>query len=117
MDREESKKQLEKEFHWFLDNLPLLAQKYGGLFVVVKNMKVIGAYDAFTEAIHNTLKTEEIGTFLVRKCSIDPADYTNIINSEDWHEVKIPPMTRAEAEESFAVEPNMTIDALETKFD
>ena len=81
MDREESKKQLEKEFHWFLDSLPLLAQKYDGLFVVVKNMKVIGAYDAFTEAIHNTLKTEEIGTFIIQKCSINPADYINIVQT------------------------------------
>ena len=81
MDREDSKKQLEKEFHWFLDNMPTLAQKHDGMFLVIKNLKVIGIYDTFTSALHNTLKTEEIGTFIVQKCSINPADYINIVHS------------------------------------
>ena len=81
MDKEKTKKQLEKEFNWFLDNQGVLVQKYKDKVVVIKNFSVKGAYDSFNAAINETVKTEELGTFIVQKCSIDPADYVSIVHS------------------------------------
>ena len=83
MEREKQKAQLEKEFDWFIDNLTTLAQKYKGKFVAIKNFKVIGAYGTFVEAIRETVKKEELGTFIVQKCSINPGDNVVIIHSPE----------------------------------
>ena len=81
MNREESKKQLKKEFDWFLDNQTNLIQKYDGKVLVIKGFKVIGTYDDHLKAINETLKTEELGTFIIQKCSVDPSSYVCVVNS------------------------------------
>ena len=56
------------DFNFFLDNMGELYRKYGHKFVVVKNRSILGAYDNFITAYEFTLKTEEIGTFLIQEC-------------------------------------------------
>ena len=82
MTREQSKRELEKEFKWFLENQTCLLQKYKDKFVSVKGFKVIGAYESYIDAINETIKTEELSTFIIQKCSVDPSDYVNIVHSE-----------------------------------
>jgi len=83
MDKRKSKTQLDREFDWFIDNQTQLIPHYNGKFVVVKNFKVIGSYSTFDAAIKETIKKEELGTFIVQKCSVNPADNVVIIHSPE----------------------------------
>jgi len=59
---------LEKEFKYYLKNQDELVKKYEGKFIVLKDEKVIGAYSSHLEAYNETVKTEELGTFLIQHC-------------------------------------------------
>ncbi len=67
---------LEKEFNYFLDNQDMLVEKYNGKFIVIKDCHVLGAYQSDMEAIMETKKMYELGTFLVRYCSPGDSSYT-----------------------------------------
>jgi hypothetical protein len=72
---------LEKEFKYYLDHQDELVEKYNGKFVVIKDLKVIGAYDVELDAIRETAKHYELGTFLVQKCEPGKAGYTQTFHS------------------------------------
>ena len=74
-------KSLEKEFKYYLDNQDELVKKYNGKVIVIKNCTVIGEYDSNLEAIQETSKEEELGTFLVQKCEPGKDSYTQIFHS------------------------------------
>jgi hypothetical protein len=59
---------LDKEFEYYLDNQKELVKKYNNKFIVIKNNAVIGSYDSEGEAYIETLKKEELGTFLIQHC-------------------------------------------------
>ena len=52
-----------------------------GRFVVIKNQKVLGVYDSDLEAVEETSKTEEMGTFLVQKCVAGDEGLTQTFHS------------------------------------
>ena len=58
----------DKDFDFFLQNVEDLYKKYGHKYLVIKNKQILNAYDAFDEALSNTLKTETLGTFLIQEC-------------------------------------------------
>jgi len=58
-----------------------VVEKYNGKFIVIKNLSVIGAFDDFNQAIDETLKDHEKGTFIVQKCSSGEEDYTLTFHS------------------------------------
>ena len=72
---------LEKEFKYYLDNQDELVKKYEGKFVVIKDCKVIGEYDDELQAIEETQKEHELGTFLVQKCEPGSESYTQTFHS------------------------------------
>jgi len=72
---------LKKEFKYYLDHQAELVEKYRGKFIVIKNSQVIGAYDTETQAIRDTQKTQELGTFLVQKCEEGNESYTQTFHS------------------------------------
>ena len=72
---------LEKEFRYYLDHQDELVARYKGKYVVIKNGEVIGDYDDETEAIRETSKTYELGTFLVQKCEPGSESYTQVFHS------------------------------------
>ena len=72
---------LEKEFKYYLDNQAELLTQYEGLFVVIKDEKVIGAYNSEIEALTFTEKEHEIGSFLIQKCTPGNEDYTASFHS------------------------------------
>lgn len=74
-------KPLEKEFRWFIAHQDDLLKKYNGRIVVIKDEKVLGDFDSEIEAVKETSKTEELGTFLVQKCSQGTDDYTQKFHS------------------------------------
>jgi len=56
------------DFYYFLENMESLYRKHGNKFVAVKNKNILGVYDNFNNAFESTIKTEEIGTFLIQEC-------------------------------------------------
>jgi hypothetical protein len=62
------------DYGYFIDNLAALYQQYGHRFLVIKNEKVIGAYNSFDDAFTETVKTEALGTFLIQECVSDPKE-------------------------------------------
>ena len=59
---------LEKEFEFYKKNQATLVSKYNGKTLVIKDCKVIGVFDSEFEAVTQSAKEHELGTFLVQKC-------------------------------------------------
>jgi len=75
------REKLEKEFKYYLEHQDELVKKYNGKFIVIKDLKVIGAYDSELEAIEKTSEKHELGTFLVQKCEPGSGGYTQTYHS------------------------------------
>lgn len=73
--------ELEKEFKYYIKNQDELVKKYKGKFIVIKEEKVLGAYNSEIEAVEKTSKVEELGTFLVQKCESGENSYTQSFHS------------------------------------
>ncbi len=74
-------KPLEKEFNYYLQHKEELIEKYNGKFIVIKNNAVIGQYESELEAVEETSKQHELGTFLVQKCEPGSESYTYTFHS------------------------------------
>jgi hypothetical protein len=59
---------LKTETKYYIYNRKELLKKYSNKFVVIKGKKIIGSYDSHEEARRETLKQEELGTFLIEHC-------------------------------------------------
>lgn len=73
--------ELEKDFKYYIDHQDELVERYRDRFVVVKNQTVIAAYDDELEAIEETQKEHELGTFLVQLCAPGVENYTQTYHS------------------------------------
>lgn len=73
---------LEKEFDFYLKNQEQLVKEYEGKFIVIKNQSVIGSYSSHHEAYDETIKTEELGTFLIQHCLPGSDSYTQTFHSQ-----------------------------------
>jgi hypothetical protein len=58
----------DQDFDFFLQNMEQLYQTHGHKFIAIKNLNILGVYDTFDDALENTIKTEEPGTFLIQEC-------------------------------------------------
>jgi hypothetical protein len=72
---------LEKDFQFYLDNQAELVEKYNGKYIVIKDCRVIGAFDSEIKAVEETSKEHELGTFLVQKCEPGSESYTQTYHS------------------------------------
>lgn len=72
---------LQSEFEYFKAHQDELVELYEGRFVVIKGESVIAAYDSFADAVHQTAKTHEPGTFLIQRCEAGPEAYTQVFHS------------------------------------
>ena len=70
--------ELEKEFQYYKDHQDELVEKYNGKVIVIKDCKVIGTFESEIEAVVETIKEHELGTFLVQKCEPGNENYTYI---------------------------------------
>ena len=70
-----------KDYSWFLENYPQLSNKYKDKYIAVKNMHILGSYSSYAEAVHETAKTEPLGSFIVQLCNGKESAYTNFISS------------------------------------
>ncbi len=72
---------LEREFRYYLLHQPELVQHYAGKVVVIKNQSIIGAFDNEADAVHETAKSHELGTFLIQRCENGSDAYTQTFHS------------------------------------
>lgn len=73
-----------EDFKWYIDHLDELFKEYGPKFIAIKQQKVLGSYSSYAEAVKETQKTEELGTFIVQQCGPDESAYTVYISSFDF---------------------------------
>jgi len=72
---------LEKEFEFYLRNQEKLVEEYEGKILVIKDCSVIGVYDSEQEALAETTKHHELGTFLIQKCELGKDSVTQTFHS------------------------------------
>ena len=58
----------DQDYDYFLQNMENLYKTYGRKFIAIKDRHILGVYEAFNDALENTLKTEKAGTFLIQEC-------------------------------------------------
>ena len=68
---EETKKMCDENYSYFKKDFKNLYDKYANKFIVIKDQNVIGVFDTFDKAYEETIKTEELGTFLIQLCCND----------------------------------------------
>jgi len=72
---------LDQEFLYYKEHQRELVTKYRGKYLVVKDQKVIDCYESEIEAVIETSKVYDLGTFLVQKCEPGQGNYTAIFHS------------------------------------
>ena len=72
---------LKKEFDFYLKNQNDLVKKYNNRYLVIVGQEVVGAYDSFEEALEESIKAQELGTFLIQKCTSGVSAYTQTFHS------------------------------------
>ncbi len=72
---------LKKEFDFYLKNQNDLVKKYNNRYLVIVGQEVVGAYDSFEEALEESIKAHELGTFLIQKCTSGVSAYTQTFHS------------------------------------
>ncbi len=56
------------EYKYYLAHQAELVEQYDGKIIVIKDGTVLGAYDSYEDALAETTKDHELGTFLLQKC-------------------------------------------------
>lgn len=72
---------LSKEFDYYKKNQEDFVAKYNGKFLVIKNMEVVGVYDAEMDAYTDAKNKYELGTFLIQECIHGNEGYTQVFHS------------------------------------
>ena len=72
---------LEKEFAFYLSHQDEMVERYDGKVIVIKDDKVLGAYESELAAITATRAYHELGTFLVQRVSEGDEAYTATFHS------------------------------------
>jgi hypothetical protein len=72
---------LKREFDHYLSHQDEMVRQYNGKYVVIKSCEVLGAYEDRATAIRETLKSHELGSFLVQKVEPGSDAYTQTFHS------------------------------------
>lgn len=72
---------LKKDFAYYLEHQDELVSQHKGKFIVIKNCQVIGVYDSEMEAITETSKHHDLGSFLVQECEPGSSSYMHMYHS------------------------------------
>ncbi len=73
---------LDNEFKYYIKHQAELVKKYNGKFIVLKDEKIIGVYNSHSEAYNETVKKEELGTFLIQHCLPGKESYSQTFHSQ-----------------------------------
>ena len=69
----------DRDYKWFLENYNRLYDQYGETYLAIKDESVLGTYPSYSDAVHKTEKTENLGSFIVQYCNGDKSAYTAYI--------------------------------------
>ena len=72
---------LKKELDYYIKHQDELVKQYNGKFIVIKDCKIIGAYNTALEAVETTKQAHRLGTFIVQKCEPGRESYTQTFHS------------------------------------
>ncbi len=72
---------LKTEFGYYLAHQDEMVKDYEGKVVVIKDRRVIGAYEDELTAVTETQKTHQLGTFLVQRVSRGDSAYSQTFHS------------------------------------
>ena len=67
---------LDAEFQYYLDNQDEIVKSYNGKVVVIRDNRVVDAYDSRKEAYFESIKKYGKGTFLLQLCTPGKEAYT-----------------------------------------
>lgn len=63
-----AKKMCDMNYSFFKKNIDKLCENYYGKYISLKDASLLGCFDSFDQAYNETIKTEELGTFLIVQC-------------------------------------------------
>ena len=72
--------QREKDFRWFIENLPVFYQMFGECYIAIKDREILGRYKSYQEGVVETSKKYPLGTFIVQYCGSNESAYRAFIN-------------------------------------
>ena len=72
---------LKTEFKYFLDNQSELVKKFNNRVLVIIGEKVVDDYDDYDNAVFQSLKKYEPGSFLVQECTEGEDAYTQTFHT------------------------------------
>ena len=73
--------QLQNEFDYYLAHQEELVEQFDGKVIVLKDGKVLGAYEDEMEAVAETQKSHKLGTFLLQRVSRGDTAYSQTFHS------------------------------------
>ena len=73
---------LKQEFQYYLDHQVELVNIYLNKFLVIKDQKVVEAYDTKQEAYDEATSKFELGTFLIQHCLPGSISHTQTFHSQ-----------------------------------
>lgn len=65
----------DSDYQWFLENYSELYDEFGASFLAIKNKNILGVYSTYADGVRETLRSEEIGTFIVQECNGNSSAY------------------------------------------
>lgn len=75
------KNTLEKELKFYVKHQNEFLKSYLGKFLLIKDEKLIGAFDTSSDAYDAGKSKFELGTFLIQKCEPGNESYTQVYHS------------------------------------
>ena len=67
---------LDTELKYYIDNQDEIVKSHNGKVVVIKDNKVVGAYDSREQAYFESIEKYKLGTFLLQLCTPGDEAYT-----------------------------------------
>lgn len=68
-----------KDFNFFIKNYDQFFQKYGHVFLAIRNEKVLGTYSSVSQAITNLFDKYKPGQYIIQECTGDDTAYKTSI--------------------------------------
>ena len=75
---------MSEDFAWFKEHYVEFQNEYGNAFIAIKNKQILGVYESYAEGVKNTMKSEELGTFIVQECNPQHEAYHCCISSMNF---------------------------------
>nr|DAR36284.1 MAG TPA: hypothetical protein [Caudoviricetes sp.] len=72
---------LKEDFNYYVQNHKEIVKKYLNKYIVIKEQSIVDSYDTFEEAVSESSKKYDLGTFIIQKCSEDLNELTQVFHS------------------------------------